>query len=138
MYIRVIEQILKQNRVGLDQTITWANNDGANTQKTKTFTKPSVSLSEYELIVYNPSTVTDITVKVFNVEASFGGADRDALITTLSIPKKQTQTGTEIATHAKLIHGIFNGGDCKLVLSNDTALGGSDGFSAYLRLREVM
>lgn len=129
---------LRETQIGTDQTITWANSDAANTQKTVTFTKPAIPVSEYELIIYNPSTITDITVKIFNVETALGGSDRDALLTSVTIPKAQAMTGTTINTHIKLISGVFNGGDCKLVLSNDTVLGASDSFSAYVRLREVI
>lgn len=129
---------LRETQIGTDQTITWANSDAANTQKTVTFTKPAIPVSEYELIIYNPSTITDITVKIFNVETALGGSNRDALLTSINIPKAQTITGTTINTHVKLISGIFNGSNCKLVLSNDTVLGASDGFSAYVRLREVI
>lgn len=129
--------ILRQTQAGTDQTIIWANSAAINTQKTVTFTKPASPVSEYELIVYNPSTITDITVKIFNVETSLGDGTRDALVTTVSIPKSQAVTGTTINTQAKYLHGVFNGTDCKLVLSNDTVLGVADGFSAYLRIREV-
>ncbi len=128
---------LRETQVGTDQTVTWANSDAANTQKTVTFAKPSTPMSEYELVVYNPS-ITDITVKIFNVETGLGSGDRDALLTVVNIPKAQALTGTTINTHIKLISGMFNGGACKLVLSNDAALGASDGFSAYVRLREVI
>jgi hypothetical protein len=137
-YVKSKGNQLSGAQVGTDQTVTWANSDAANTQKTVTFTKPAIPVSEYELIIYNPSTITDITVKIFNVETALGGSDRDALLTSVTIPKSQTLTGTTINTHIKLISGMFNGGDCKLVLSNDTVLGASDGFSAYVRLREVI
>jgi hypothetical protein len=129
---------LRETQVGTDQTVTWANSDAANTQKTVTFAKPSTPMSEYELVVYNPSAITDITVKIFNVETGLGSGDRDALLTVVNIPKAQALTGTTINTHIKLISGMFNGGACKLVLSNNTVLGASDGFSAYVRLREVI
>lgn len=87
--------------------------------------------------MYNPSTVTDITVKVFNSELTLKAGTRDAYITSFSIPKAQSITGTAINTYANFIHGMFNGGDCKLVVSNDTVLGAGDGFTTTIRLREV-
>jgi len=135
--VQLTGSILRQTQAGTDQTIIWANSAAINTQQTVTFTKPASPVSEYELIVYNPSTITDITVKIFNVETSLGAGTRDALVTTVSIPKSQAVTGTTINTQAKYLHGVFNGTDCKLVLSNDTVLGVADGFSAYLRIREV-
>lgn len=136
--IEVTGRLLRKTQVGTDQTLTWANSDAANTQKTYTFTQPANPVEEYELSVYNPSTVTDLTVKVFTVEAALGGGSRDVLVTTVSVPKSQTITGTTISAYSKALRGIFNGGDCKLVFSNDTVLGVSDGFSATLRLRELV
>jgi hypothetical protein len=135
--VQLTGSTLRQTQISTDQTIIWANSAAINTQQTVTFTKPASPVSEYELIVYNPSTITDITVKIFNVETSLGAGTRDALVTTVSIPKSQAVTGTTINTQAKYLHGVFNGTDCKLVLSNDTVLGVADGFSAYLRIREV-
>lgn len=138
MFVKLTGRLLRKTQVGTDQQVTWANNDAANTQKTVIFTKPDYPVEEYKLIVYNPSTVTDLTVKVFSVSPNLGGADRDSLLTTFSVPKSQTVSGTTINSHIRLLHGIFNNANMKLVLSNDTALDASDGFSAYLRLREVM
>jgi hypothetical protein len=135
--VQLTGSTLRQTQISTDQTVTWANSNVVNTQKTVTFTKPTAPISEYEIIIYNPSTVTDLTVKVFAVETALGGGTRDALVTTVSIPKSQSVTGTTINTQAKFLHGIFNASDCKLVLSNDLILGASDGFSAYVRLREV-
>ena len=129
---------LRQTQIGTDQTATWANSAAANTQVSVTITKPTVPVGEYELIIYNPSTVTDLTIKVFAVEAALGGGARDALITTIPVLKSQAITGTIISAYVRIIHGIFNGADCKLVISNDTALGAAEGFTAYIRLREVM
>lgn len=129
--------VLRGSQIGTDQVVSWANSAAANTQKVITFAKPADPVGEYELIVYNPSTVTDLTVKIFAVEPSLGGADRDGLITEAAIPKAATKTGTSINTDIHFVHGMFNGANCKLILSNDTALGASDGFDAYVRLREV-
>jgi len=129
---------LRQNKVGDDIALAFANDAAANTQKTTTIAKPARQLEEYELIVHNPSTETDLTVKVFAVETALGGATRDALIATLTVPKKQTTTGTSIEAHMRLLHGIFNGADCKLVVSNDTLVGAAGAFTATARLREVM
>ena len=128
---------LRETQVGDDQTLTWANSAVANTQVVVNVARPSVPVSEYKVKVYNPSTVTDLTCKVFAVAAGLGGSGRDCLVTTFSIPKSQTMTGTAVNAHARLIHGIFDGSALKLVFSNDTVLGGGDGFSATMRLREV-
>ena len=67
------------------------------------------------------------------------GADtRYALIDALTIPKAQTVTGTAINTYLKLIEGVFAGADLRLTFSNDTVLGAANGFSAYVRVGEVL
>jgi hypothetical protein len=130
-------RILRQTQLGSDESIVFANSAAVDTQNTITIAAPEAPQEEHEIIVHNPSTVTDLTVKVFNVELALGGATRDALVTTLNIPKSQAVTGTTINTHARFINSGFNGGDLKLVISNDTVLGLSDGFAASVRIREV-
>jgi len=122
-------------QVGSDQNIVFANSDPANTQVPITFTKPTNPIQEYDLIVYNPSTVTDLTVKLYTIETSLGGGDRDAYITSVSVPKSQSITGTTINCYKKSLAKIFNNGNFKIVVSNDTVLGGSDGFTSVARLR---
>lgn len=136
--VQLTSRSLKETQIGTDQDLTWANSDVVNTQKTHTFTKSAVPVEEYMLICYNPSTITDLTVKMFNVETNLKDATRDVLVTTVIIPKRQTTTGTIIESHTRIVHGIFNGGNCKIVVSNDTVLGVADGFTATFRLREVM
>lgn len=125
-------------QIGSDTNVVFANSAAANTQATAvTFNVSQGSVNEYSLIVDNPSTVTDLTCKVFSVEVDLDSTnDRDALITTISIPKAQTLTGTAIQTHHEVINGCFSGGQLKLQFSNDTILGGSDGFTATVRLKE--
>jgi len=131
-------EFLDSNIVDPNSGSIWANSALINTQKTVTVTAPANVRGLYELIVYNPSTVTDLTVKIFNVQASnFAGASRNSYLTSVSIPKSQTITGTAINCYSRLIQGVFNGVNLYLVLSNDTALGGSDGFTAYSRVRAV-
>ena len=127
-----------ETQVETDQDLTWANSASANTQKTYTFTKPTNPLSKYELIVYNPSTVSDLTVKIFAKELALKEDIRNGYITMFTVPKAQAFTGTTINTYVKTLEGIFNGTDCIVVVSNDTILGGSDGFIATIRLRELM
>jgi hypothetical protein len=129
---------VRGNQVGNDLQVTWAGSAAVDTQKTVTIVKPEVPVSEYEVVVYNPSTVTDLTVKIFNEEVALGGGNRQALLTTVTVPKSQMLTGTIVNTYVRLISGMFVGTNCTLVLSNNIALGVSDGFSAYVRIREVM
>ena len=121
--------VLSGKQVESDKTATWANNTAANTPVNIDFTKPDLTLGEYMLTLYNPSTVTSITVKIYTKALNLGGQDRYSLITQLSFPANECQS--------KYIHGIFCGESVRFVLSNDINLGIADGFTATLRLREV-
>lgn len=135
---QLIGRLLRKTQVGADQDIIFANNDAANTQVVLTITQPTSPVDEYDISVYNPSTVTDLTCKVFTVEATLGGATRDAYLTAFSVSRSQVVTGTTINTYIRQIHGIFNGGNLKLVVSNDTVLGAAEGFTATARIRELV
>lgn len=138
---QLIETYIKGNKVGSDISNTFANNAVANTQFTNTVLQsilPSKqTVGEYAITVYNPSTVSDLTVKIFNIELSLGGATRDSLVTTLQAPKNQTITGTIIHTRTFFVHGLFCGSDVKIVVSNDTVLGAADTFASVIRIEEV-
>lgn len=120
-----------------DPNVAFADSAAADTQKTYTKAMPDDSVGEYELDFYNPSTVTDLTVKVMAVLTLFGGGTRYGYITSFSIPKSQTISGTTVNTYTKYVEGIFNGTACQLIISNDTQLGGSDGFTCTFRMRAV-
>ena len=78
-----------------------------------------------------------MTVKIFATALNLAGGTKYGYITTLNVPKSQSVTGTTINTHSFFIHGAFNSTDIRIVVSNDTALGGADAFTATLRIREV-
>ena len=128
---------LIQTQVGADVPFVFAHSAPVNNQQAATITAPASPVSEYELAIYNPSTVTDITVKLYNVEAALAGGTRDAYITSFVVPKSQLVSGTTINTYAVFVEGLFNGGNVKAVVSNNTVLGGADGFTATMRLRAV-
>ena len=117
-------------KVGADQTATWADSAPENTEKTVTFARPETPVSFHQVIIHNPSTETALTVKVYDVEADLDGADRNALLTTLSVPKNTTTKHN--------VEGLFNAGSAKVVLSNDSALGESGGFTTTIRIREMV
>ncbi|MHC1760515.1 MAG: hypothetical protein AB9917_13605 [Negativicutes bacterium] len=131
--------LLSGEQIGEDLPLVFANSAVANTQSVATVQSPSEGmttndpLQAYKIAVHNPSTVTDLTVKLLTVEADLA----DCLLDTLAIPKAQAVTGTTISAHEFLTGGIFCGGNLKLVVSNDTVLGGADGFTAKIRIREV-
>jgi hypothetical protein len=135
--VQVSSTLLRQAQVGTDMELAFANSAAANTQKTVAYTKPEIPVDEYMIEVYNPSAITDLTVKVFAVEDLLGSGTRDVLITKFGVLKSASETGTTISARAAFVHGMFNGADCKLVISNDTALGAAEGFSAFIRVREV-
>ena len=128
-------------KIGADNAIVFANNALVNTQVNVDIAIDKTTMSgpkqRCALEVYNPSTVTDLTIKLMSKAESLGSGTRYALIETLTIPKAQTITGTAVNAYLNLIEGFFVGGDLRLVVSNDTALGGAEGFTAYARLREV-
>ena len=136
--ILTVKSKLSGVQISTDVAITFANSAAANNQQTVTITAPTTGIGEYMLTCYNPSTVTDLTIKIYAVALALGGAGRDSLLATVYIPKSQTISGTVVNCNSKLIHGIFCAADMKLIVSNDTVLGGADGFSAYVRLREVL
>ena len=135
--------LISGEQVGEDISFAFANSSEANTQKVATVavpqeaTAPNDALQAYKLAVHNPSTVSALTLKLFTVEKSLGGADRFCLLETLDVPKAQTIKGTAIDAYEYLVGGIFCGGDLKIVASNDTALGAAEGFTATIRIREV-
>jgi hypothetical protein len=125
------------SQIETDKKIAFATNAAANTQVALTFTKPVRATGELMLTVYNPSTQTDLTCKVFLTRESLGADDRDALITTLSFAKSQAITGTTINTYAYKISMPYHNLDIKLVFSNDTGTT-LTAFDAYARLEQVM
>lgn len=129
--------LLSQNLVANEVFAVYANLAVANTQETIQIDAPVNPIQAYKLAVHNPSAITGLTLKLFTVEKSLGGADRDCLLETLDVPKAQTIKGTVIDAYEFLVGGIFCGGDLKIVASNDTALGAGDAFAASIRLREV-
>lgn len=135
--------LISGEQVGGDLVFAFGNSSEANTQRAlavavpQEATAPNDALQAYKLAVHNPSAVSALTLKMFTVEKSLGGADRFCLLETLDVPKAQTIKGTAIDAYEYLVGGIFCGGDLKIVASNDTALGAAEGFTATIRIREV-
>lgn len=118
-------------------SVVFDPNSAADTQKTITIAEPANSYREYAFIFYNPSTVSDLTVKAVSIETSLGGDTRQELVKTFDVPKSQTISGTTVNTYVKHVNGIFNGTNCQLIFSNDTATGAGEGFEPYFRVRVV-
>jgi hypothetical protein len=115
-----------------DGTAAWANSAAQNTAVNIDITPPTVLQGDALnlLIVTNPSTVTDLTVVVKN-KGTFGGTARYPELTRYAVAKNLAEGKTF------LVQGWMLGEGARLTLSNDTALGGSDGFTAYVRVRKV-
>lgn len=132
------KRFLSQTQIGADIDFTFANSAVINTNATAIdITKPSLPSEEYMLTIYNPSTVSDLTVKIFAIASSLAGGTKYAYITNLTVPKSASIFGTTVNTYSFYVHGIFNNSDCRIIISNNTALGVSDGFTGTLRVREV-
>jgi hypothetical protein len=128
-------------KIGSDNAVVFANSALINTQVNVDISIDKTLIpapkTRCVLEVYNPSTVTDLTVKLMSKALSFGGDTRYCLIDTVTIPKSQAITGTTVNAYLKLFDGLFTGEDLRLVVSNNTALGVAEGFTAYARIREV-
>jgi hypothetical protein len=124
-----------------DKTAVFANSAAANTQKTIDISLDKSLIAgiktKCQIAVYNPSTVTDLTVKIMSKESDFGGDVRYCLLDTWTVAKAATVTRTALNAYLKNFEGMFNGTDLRLVVSNVTILGASDGFTAWVRVREL-
>lgn len=191
--------MLRERTVCADLTASWSANEAANTIKRLDIPRPNAPVSEYMLTVVNPSTQTDLTIRLFAAETSLNNDTRLCLVRTIGIPKaastltawaastayslndsrrplnvvnghkyKITTAGTSGASqpawpvssgatvsdgtavwtedgldltgaHAVslYLHGVFDGSDMVVLLSNDTG-GTLTAFDAVLRLREVI
>jgi len=118
-----------------DPSVAFANNDVANTQKTITLTKPSGTIKKYHrLVFHNPSTETDLTVKVFNKNAI--GVETKQFMGSFIVNAKATVTGTNIETDARtILRDLFLGGsDVELVISNNQVIGGAGAFTGTVQV----
>ena len=120
------------NELVLDTTATWQNSAAQGTAVNLDITLPSVLQGDalYLITVTNPSTVTDLTAVVKN-KATFGGSAKYPELTRFSVAKNNADG------RCVLVQGCVLGEASRLTLSNDTVLGGSDGFTAYVRIRKV-
>lgn len=118
-----------------DPTAVFANSAATNTQATPiTITAPEEIRKHHRLVVHNPSTETDLTIKVWNKQ-SIGTVTKQFMGSCI-IPAKGTVTGTSIETDARnIFQDLFLGGvDVELQVSNNQVVGGSGAFTATLQL----
>lgn len=117
------------NRIVGTQDATFANSAAANTAvnvDVAASNDPWTQHRDHLLVVYNPSSVTALTVRVIAVE-TLGGGEREALIETLAVPADSAR--------AFLVSSLGFGEISRVQLRNDTALGLTDGFTAVVRIR---
>lgn len=114
-----------------EKTYTWANSASATTVVSNTFTPPTILQASglYVIHVRNPSSVTALTLILYNVE-NLGGSDRDCELARFFVPVSSVR--------AFIVQGwMLGSANPKLSITNDTVLGGSDGFSATVRVRAL-
>lgn len=114
-----------------DTTVTWANSDPVNTEKTIDI-DPAVdpgASRDVVVIVRNPSLETALTVEVQQpwVDA---GTTRYAKLTSFTAAVTATNAGGE----AFVIADALATGSFRLSLKNATAVGGSGAFSAAVQV----
>ena len=103
----------------------------AGKEVTLDFTCPSDPVGQYQLILVNESTVSDLTVKVQTVETNLSTTTTTlyATLTEVTCPYSESR--------AYNIEGILNKADMRLVASNDSSTLDSQGYYGYARVKEL-
>jgi len=117
----------------IDTTASWANNAAQNTAVNidavyGNYMRTAEDL--FLLTVTNPSAVTALTV-VVKTKATFGGVARYPELTRFGVPVSSTDG------YSRLLQGLGAAEAIRITLSNDTALGAADAFTAYVRMKKV-
>ena len=128
-------------QVGVDKSLTWANSAPVNTpQFITSFAQITVPKRTYDVVVLNPSTVTDLTVNIYTKE-SINSAQAGAFVANFTVTKSPDlsnpwdQSGHVSAKRVQVELSMPTG-YVGFSASNNTVLGASDGFTAYLQLWE--
>lgn len=132
--IKLLGTVIKQSEVGETTSLTFEAGSPVNTQKIIELSQPESPVYENALIIKNPSEVSDLVVRVFNVEDGIG----DSLLTSLTIPKKSAIPGDTpgvVDSYTVLLNGMFLSGSTKLVISNTEQ--DAEAFTVIVRVREV-
>jgi hypothetical protein len=124
--------------VGRDEALAWANNALVNTEVVVTVPHPGKRNQYYALTVYNPSTGSDLTCRVYQKKHNLGGADRQAYVTSFTFPKSTAGDLTDTGTTVKILEFPFVNDDMRLVFSNDTAIAADGVFTGYMRLETLI
>lgn len=124
------------NELVFDGTYTFANSASPNTVANSpglNITLPS-SLQRnatYLVTITNPSSATAITVKIQNKETNWGGSDLYPELHQYAV-QASTPSGRPV-----MVEGWLLGSGGRIVISNDTGLGISAGFTGLVRVRKV-
>jgi hypothetical protein len=117
------------DQIETDKSASWANSAAAGTVVNVDFSLPRDKNRKYGLTIHNPSGETALTINVLQKKQSLGGADRYAKQTTINIPINSTEI--------KTLEFLFLSSDCRLQVSNDTAIGLSGAFTSTVRLEVI-
>lgn len=114
----------------LNGSVTFANSSLAGSTQTLDHAIPAHSGEDayHVYAIKNPSLVTALTVSVQIIEV-FASVDTPCNLTELNVPAGEAK--------AFLVQGSCVGKGIRLTFSNDTLLGGSDGFTAYVKVRSL-
>lgn len=121
---------MANNSIVAEASATWANSAAAGTQVNIDVSLPYMfqPRAKYLIITQNPSAVTALTVKVKSKE-TFGGTSYYPELSSIAVPVNTAK--------ATVVEGWMIGEGGRLTLSNDTALGTADGFTANIRVRQL-
>jgi hypothetical protein len=118
-------------QVGADITLTWAASIGTGVQQESADqVNPSAPQRDalYLITVYNPSTITGLTVTVLTKETLASSARYGELAV----------YGVGVnSTVSMMVQGMFVSEAMRIRMSNDSSLGAGQGFSAVARIRKV-
>jgi len=112
-------------------SVTFADGATVDTEKDVDIALPADLDSDnlYQLLIHNPSIITNLENRV---KIKWTDADSNIRYSQLTYIKVGTGEGK-----AALVQGSMLGEGFRVTISNDTALGTGEGFTAYLQVREV-
>ena len=112
-------------------SVTFADGATVNTEKNVDIALPANLDSDnlYQLLIHNPSTITNLENRVKVKWTDSGGNVRYSQLTYIKVGTAEGK--------AVLVQGSMLGEGFRVTISNDTALGTGEGFTAYLQVREV-
>lgn len=114
--------------------LTWANSAAQDTEQTLALAlptgQPGTPIEERAVVlVYNPSAVTALTLSYRLKWRDSAGNARTAELASLAVPVSSTK--------AFVVDVGWLAAGAEIVASNDTVLGGGDGFTAYVQVQQL-